>query len=142
MHDIANYLFNKKVYSVIDLKRAYHHIPVEPQDIPKTAIITPFGLFITYGPINRRFDHINIDIIGQLPVSKGNRYCLTCIDIFSRWQASPAGILFGSQLSNPGEFVILNKNDDSKSEFIKLLRCKMQSLAKSYTAGHGAVTPH
>ena len=29
----------------MDIEKAFHHIPVRPCDIPKTAIITPFGLF-------------------------------------------------------------------------------------------------
>ena len=32
-----------------------------------------------------RLDHVHIDLIGPLPVSNGNRYCLTMIDRATRW---------------------------------------------------------
>jgi len=43
--DIFHRLNGANIFSTIDIRKAYHQIPVLTQDIPKTAIITPFGLF-------------------------------------------------------------------------------------------------
>jgi cytoskeleton-associated protein 5 len=45
MQDLSNSLHGCTVFSKINLVKGYHHIPVATEDIPKTAIITPFGLF-------------------------------------------------------------------------------------------------
>lgn len=45
LHDFTYILSGKRVFSKIDVNRAYHCIPVAPEDVEKTAIITPFGLF-------------------------------------------------------------------------------------------------
>ncbi|KAJ8364454.1 hypothetical protein SKAU_G00132850 [Synaphobranchus kaupii] len=45
MMDFSAHLAGKLVFSKVDLVRGYHQVPVHPSDIPKTAVIMPFGLF-------------------------------------------------------------------------------------------------
>ncbi len=43
--DLSAKLHGCKFFSVVDLVKGYHQVPMSPADIQKTAIITPFGLF-------------------------------------------------------------------------------------------------
>lgn len=45
IHDFNSQLVNKNIFSKIALVRDYHNIPMTAEEIPITAIVTPFGLF-------------------------------------------------------------------------------------------------
>ena len=45
IQDFSANLEGARTFSKIDLMRSYHQIPVAAQDVPKTAIITPLGLY-------------------------------------------------------------------------------------------------
>lgn len=45
LQDFTYILANKNIFTRLDVNRAYHFIPINPSDVEKTAIITPFGLY-------------------------------------------------------------------------------------------------
>ena len=45
MQDLNSHVAGCKVFSKLDLVKGYHQVPIATANVPKTAIITPFGLF-------------------------------------------------------------------------------------------------
>ena len=87
MADLTSNLHGAKVFSKLDLLKGYFQVPVNPEDVPKTAIITPFGTYTfsysTFGLRNSgaTFQRLMDGILGDLP------YCVCYVDdilIFSR----------------------------------------------------------
>ena len=73
IQDFSANLHGRRVFSKVDLIRGYHQVPMHPDDIAKTAIKTPFGLFeflrIPFGPKNaaQAFQRLMDTVLADLP---------------------------------------------------------------------------
>ena len=87
MQDLTGALHGATIFSKMDLLKSYFQVPVHPDDVPKTAIITPFGSYVfsysTFGLRNAgaTFQRLMDSILGDLP------FCAVYVDdilIFSK----------------------------------------------------------
>lgn len=78
--DFNSNLAGKKIFSKIDLLKGYHQIPVNENDVKKTGLITPFGLFVfPFTPFGLKnagqdFQRMMDELLGDLP------FCFVYID--------------------------------------------------------------
>lgn len=54
LQDFTYVLAGKKIFSKLDINKSYHCVKVAKEDIEKTAIITPFGLFDHFRATKRK----------------------------------------------------------------------------------------
>ena len=79
--DFTSQRAGSTVFSRLDLQKGYYPIPMASEDVPKTAIITPFGMFkflhLAFGLRNagNTFQLMMDQILGNLP------YCLLVVVI-------------------------------------------------------------
>ena len=78
--DLTSSISTSRVFSKLDLLKGYFQVPVNPDDVPKTAITTPFGTYVFhYSTFSLRnsgatFQRMMDQIFGHLP------YCKVYID--------------------------------------------------------------
>ncbi|GFY10331.1 hypothetical protein TNCV_2630091 [Trichonephila clavipes] len=80
LNDFAHAVHGKRIFSKIDIFKAFHQIPIAECDIPKTAVTTPWGLYeythLCFGLVNApqtfmRFMH---EVLRGLP------FCFVYLD--------------------------------------------------------------
>ena len=87
IQDITNNIQQSSIFSKLDLLKGYYQVPMNPTDIPKTAIATPFGTYtFNYSCFGLRnsgstFQRLMDEILGDMP------FCACYVDdilIFSK----------------------------------------------------------
>ena len=78
--DLTSSIGTARIFSKLDLLKGYFQVPVNPDDVPKTAITTPFGTYVfhysTFGLRNSgaTFQRMMDQLLGHLP------FCRVYID--------------------------------------------------------------
>ena len=89
MQDLTGSLHGARIFSKMDLLKSYFQVPVHPDDVPKTAIITPFGSYTfsysTFGLRNAgaTFQRLMDCILGDLP------FCACYVDDILIYSKTP-----------------------------------------------------
>ncbi|GFY12115.1 retrovirus-related Pol polyprotein from transposon opus [Trichonephila clavipes] len=128
LNDFAHALHGKKIFSKINIFKAFHQIPIAECDIPKTAVTTPWGLYeythLCFGLVNApqtfmRFMH---EVLRGLP------FVLRFLPKAAEQQYLLSEFLKGSKGG------ALHQVVDSELQPLAFFSRKLTSSEKSYSA--------
>ncbi|GFS87369.1 retrovirus-related Pol polyprotein from transposon opus [Trichonephila clavipes] len=152
LNDFAHALHGKRIFSKIDIFKAFHQIPIAECDIPKTAVTTPWGLYeyihLCFGLVNApqtfmRFMH---EVLKGKKDSKPLNWSSEAITAFQRCKQAlaDAALLAHPSPSAPlalhvdaSDYAIggaLHQVVDSELQPLAFFSRKLTSSEKSYSA--------
>ncbi|GFU48124.1 retrovirus-related Pol polyprotein from transposon opus [Trichonephila clavipes] len=152
LNDFAHALHGKRIFSKIDIFKAFHQIPIAECDIPKTAVTTPWGLYeythLCFGLVNApqtfmRFMH---EVLKGKKDSKPLNWSSEAITAFQRCKQALADAALLAHPSPSAPLVLhvdasdyaiggaLHQVVDSELQPLAFFSRKLTSSEKSYSA--------
>ncbi|KAG8185435.1 hypothetical protein JTE90_022366 [Oedothorax gibbosus] len=136
IQDFSNALHGKCIFSKIDIVRAYFHIPIHPDHIPKSAVCTPFA--------NGLVEEFHRPLKAAIKAHNTARWsdALPTI-LLGFWttfkdtlQATTSELVYGSTIRLPGEFFEPTTSETPPNQLVEDLKEHFANIRPAPTSSH------
>ncbi|KAG8191400.1 hypothetical protein JTE90_010578 [Oedothorax gibbosus] len=132
IQDFSNALHGKCIFSKIDIVRAYFHIPIHPEHIPKTAANGLVEEF--HRPLKAAIKAYNTDRWSDALPTILLGFRTTFKDTL---QATTSELVYGTTIRLPGEFFEPTPSETPPNQLVEDLREHFANIRPAPTSSHG-----